>query len=356
MSGTEFKEDWRNWTIAVTGVNARAESPGPGCAVARCIREHPQFSGRVIGFGYDVLDAGLYARDLCHAGYLIPYPSTGQTALLDRIIEIHSRERIDVIIPCLDAEIQNFIGLRRVLSRMGIRMLLPSRDQFLLRAKDHLEAFCKSAGVMVPEGKTITNPGFFDTCEGEGWRYPLVVKGIYYDASIAYNAAEAKSAFYRLANTWGYPVLVQKVITGDEFNVSGIGDGSGALLGTVMMRKRALTDKGKAWSGVTVIDDALSEVAGKLVGALSWRGPLEIEVMKGEDGNIYLIEINPRFPAWIYLSHAVRRNLPVTLLKVLAGNADFDLAEPKTGTFFIRYAQELIVELPEYESMFVGGC
>lgn len=348
-------QDWRRWNVAVTGVNAHVESPGPGCAVARCLRECQEFRGRVVGLGYDVLDAGLYARDYCHGGYLVPYPSAGKDVLLERILQIHEVEQLDVIIPCLDAEIQNFIAIKGDLARVGIRMLLPNRMQFLMRAKDHLGAFCHSVGVLAPESKTLTNPGFFDTCESEGWEYPLVVKGIFYDAGIAHTAAEARIIFARLVSTWGYPVLVQKLVRGDEFNLSALGDGRGGLHGAVMMRKRGLTEKGKAWAGVTVADSDILDMASRLVKGLNWSGPLEVEVMKGHDGKIYLIEINPRFPAWIYLSHASGRNLPVALLRTLAGETDLKLPEAKPGTFFIRYAQELILELPEFESMMITG-
>lgn len=346
---------WQQWNIAVTGVNARAESPGPGCAVARCLREHKDFHGQVIGLGYDVFDAGLYARDLCHGGYLVPYPSAGQETLLQRIAEIHARERLDAIIPCLDSELQNFISLRRQLAQMGIKMLIPSRDQFLMRSKVQLSTFCQSIGVAVPRTKVITNPAFFDTCQSEGWHYPLVVKGVFYDAGIAYTPADARAIFARLVHAWGYPVVVQSLIEGDEFDLAGLGDGKGNLLGAVMMRKRGLTDKGKAWAGVTVIDEAIGAVATKLVRALSWRGPLEVEVMKDRQGRVHLIEINPRFPAWIYLSHAVGRNLPVALVQLMSQDKNIQLDEPRSGTFFIRYAQEVIVQLGEFEAMLVDG-
>ena len=47
-----------------------------------------------------------------------------------------------------------------------------------------------------------------------------------------------------------------------------------------------------------------------------WRGPLEVEVMRDHHGDYQLIEINPRFPAWIYLSAGVGRNLPLMLLQL----------------------------------------
>lgn len=343
---------WRKWNVAITGMNCNPESPGPGFAVARCLKEHNEFEGKVIGLGYDVLDAGLYASN---GAYLVPYPSAGKDSLLQRLREIHEIEKIDVIIPCLDAEIQNFIGIRKELAEIGIKMLIPNRQQFNMRAKDQLGNFCESIGVLAPESKTITNPAFFDDCENQGFEYPLMVKGIFYDAAMARNAAEAKAIMARLVNSWGYPILVQKLVYGDEFNLSAIGDGHCQMLGQVMMRKRALTDKGKAWAGVTVSEPGMAELAAKIIRGLAWSGPFEVEAMRTHDGDIYLIEINPRFPAWIYLSHAVGRNLPIALLQVLAADPDLDFAEQQTGTFFIRHAQELIVQLPEFEAMLIDG-
>lgn len=355
MQNTVLKRDWRHWTVAVTGINARAENPGPGMAVARCLMEHPEFRGRVVGLAYDALDAGLYAREYFAASYLIPYPSAGDEVLLERLEIVHDLESIDAIIPCLDSEMQNFIRLRGPLADMGIKMLIPSRDQFTMRAKDHLVELCHRVDIAVPKTKIVTDPGFFDSPGSEGFQYPLIVKGIFYDATIVRSAAEAKIAFGSLVQKWGYPCLVQSLIPGDELNLAGLGDGTGKLAGHVTMRKRAITEKGKAWAGVTVVDQAMLDVAEKLVGALLWRGPLEVEAIRGEDGRIYLIEINPRFPSWIYLSKAVDRNLPVAVLKLLNNQSDLALSPPRPGFFFIRHAQELVLDLAAFESVLMTG-
>lgn len=346
---------WKNLRIAVTGINAHAENPGPGLAVSRCLREHPDFEGAIIGLAYDALDAGLYDRENLDSAYLIPYPSAGEEALLERIAAIHAEEQFDVIIPCLDSELQTFIRLKDDLESLGVTMLIPSREQFNMRAKTHLVELCRSISVNVPRSKTLSDPSFFDRVEKEGFKYPLVVKGIFYDASIVYNVFEAKAAFARLAAKWGYPCLVQEVIKGDELNLAAVGDGAGGLSGYVMMSKRALTDKGKAWAGVTVEDEEMLKVSTTLVKALNWRGPLEVEAMRGQDGKIYLIEINPRFPSWIYLSHAVGRNLPCAVLKILTGE-EITMPQHKTGTFFIRYARELTMELEDFEAVLIMGA
>ena len=112
-------------TVAITGMNARADNPGPGVAVARCLRDAPQFTGRIIGLGYDALDPGLYLREYCDSAYLLPYPSAGDEAFMTSLRAIHDSEKIDIILPCLDAELPGMVRLTPQLDEMGIRYFLP---------------------------------------------------------------------------------------------------------------------------------------------------------------------------------------------------------------------------------------
>jgi len=342
-------------TIAVTGMNARADNPGPGVAVARCLREVVGFTGKIIGLGYDVLDPGLFQTQLTDAGYLLPYPSAGEEELLHRLHYIQEREQIDVLIPCLDAEILSLIHLQEQIAELGIKMLLPTEAQLQCRNKDRLHQFANQTGIKTPEQTPITSSSFFYDCAKKGWTYPLVVKGQFYDAGIAHNPEQAVGLFHRIAAVWGMPILVQKLIEGDEVNLTGLGDGNGKLLGAVMMRKRAVTDKGKAWAGMTVHDAGLLNAAEKLVAGLKWSGPLEVEMMRDKHGDYYLIEINPRFPAWIYLAKASGNNLPWALLEILQQQPLSELTPPVAGTLFIRYAQETIVSLADFEAMMMNG-
>jgi carbamoyl-phosphate synthase large subunit len=354
------RSHWSQWTVAVTGINAKPENPGPGCAVARCLSEASGFRGRVVGLGYETLDAGLYHPEDTDGGHLLPYPAAGSDALMERLEEVLEVDRIDAIIPSLDAELPNFIALRPALARRGVHMLLPGRPELRSRDKDRLPALCARAGVATPRVRQIGDPGFFGRCTGEeegSWRYPLVVKGVFYDAYVVHDAAEAAYRFGQIARTWGYPVLVQSHVAGEEVNLTALGDGTGALIGPVMMRKQALTEKGKAWAGVAIDDRDLLEAGERLMQALRWIGPLELEMLRDGAGTLHLIEINPRFPAWIYLSHGVGRNLPAALLALMHGVArdDLHLAEPRPGITFIRHARELIVRMEDIVSVSMNG-
>lgn len=343
-------------TIAITGMNAKPENPGPGLAVARSIREAYGDQARIVGLGYDVLDPGLYLSEYCDAGYLLPYPSAGEQQLLERLQYIQSLEHIDVLIPCLDAELMSFTRLQSELSTVGIRMLLPDREQLLARNKDRLDTLAQDAGVSYPETTNITNSNFFYGCHEQGWHYPMVVKGVFYDAVVVANADEGAAAFRRIAAEWGLPVLVQRYAKGHEVNLVAVGDGTGEMLGAVMMRKQAVTDKGKAWSGITIKDAQLEEVAQKLIQALKWPGPLEVEIMKeAQTGRYLLIEINPRFPAWVYLATASGVNLPAALVALIQGETS-SLAAPDVGKMMIRYALETVIDIETFEAMAIAGA
>ncbi len=360
MTARLVRRPWTQWTVGLTGVNARPDNPGPGCAVARCLSEAGGFRGRIVGLGYGTLDPGLYHPDDGDGGHLLPYPAAGADALMERLEEILAVEPLDAIIPSLDAELPNFIALQPELARRGVRMVLPGREQLRSRDKDRLPALCARAGVATPRVRPVSDPGFFERCTSEeegAWRYPLVVKGVFYDAYVVHDPAEAAYRFGQIARTWGYPVLVQAHVAGEEVNLTALGDGTGALVGPVMMRKQALTEKGKAWAGVAIDDGDLLAAGERLMQALRWSGPLELEMLRDAAGTLHLIEINPRFPAWIYLSHAVGRNLPAALLALQQGvrREDLPLSPPRPGVTFIRHAREIIVSMEEMVSVSMNG-
>ncbi|MDH5173105.1 MAG: ATP-grasp domain-containing protein [Gammaproteobacteria bacterium] len=342
-------------TVAITGMNARADNPGPGVAVARCLRDAPEFTGRIIGLGYDALDPGLYLREYCDAAYLLPYPSAGDEAFMTSLRAIHEAEKIDIILPCLDAELPGMVRLTPRFDEMGIRYFLPTPEQLRLRNKDRLPELARHAGIQCPEIKTVTHSGFFYQCQEEGWSYPMVVKGLFYGAHIVHSADQAVDAFREIAAQWGYPVLVQRLVEGEEYNLTAVCDGSGEMLGEVMMKKMAVTDKGKAWSGVSIFDQTLYDASAALIRAINWRGPLEVEVMRDNTGHYQLIEINPRFPAWIYLSAGVGRNLPLMLLQLILGQDIEKVPPARPGVLFIRHAIENIVPQSEFEAVIMNG-
>lgn len=343
-------------TVAVTGMSAIPDNPAPGIAVIDCLRRAFGNEIRIIGLGHDAFDAGLYLDNCCDAGYLLPYPRIGLEALYLRLSDIQHIEQIDIIIPCLDSELFLFSRLSERLSQLGIKTFLPNEFQLERISKSRLPELATIVNFNYPEVKPLFSPSFFDTCRLDGWTYPLVVKGIFYDARIAPTPEAGVIAFNEIANDWGLPILIQRFIDGEEYNLSAIGDGTGNMIGEVMMKKIAVTHKNKAYVGVTMHDDILITAAKKIIKELRWRGPFELEVMRDVDGTYHLIEMNPRFPAWISLSAGVGRNLPARLLELALKKNVGEISPPNTGTYFVRYARDEMVTIQQIESMSIDGC
>ncbi len=339
--------------IGVTGLNA-IDSPGPGVAVIRAIRDVYQYNVRIIGLSYEALEPGLYMHDLVDKTYQIPYPTAGTDSLWNRLMYIHEEENLQLIIPNFDAELFNFIKLREKLQSVGIATFMPDFEQFEARDKMKLAGFGKKYGFYVPEDKILNEFKELKKIEDD-FDYPIVVKGKFYDAIIANSMDQAEKAFHKLQAKWGLPIIVQEFIKGTEINIAALGDGKGNAISVIPMRKLYITDKGKAWAGITLDDDKLIELARKFISVTKWRGGCELEVMLTNDGKPYIMEVNPRFPAWIYLTAAAGQNQPASLVKMALGETLEPFSDYEVGKIFIRYAWDLITDVSEFQKISGNG-
>ena len=343
----------RKITVAVTGLNA-VDSPGPGVAVIRGIRDCEDFDVRIIGLSYESLEPGIYMEGIADKVYQIPYPAAGTQTLLSRLEYIHAIEKIDVIIPNFDAELYNFIKISPQLKDLGIATFLPTNEQFESRDKVNLFKFGEKHGFLIPKDKTIYDVSELSATAKE-FGYPLVVKGKYYEATVAYTLEQAQKAFHKLNAKWGLPIIVQEFISGTEVNIAALGDGEGNTISAVPMRKLFITDKGKAWAGITLEEQSLIDLAEKFIQATKWRGGFEIEIMRTQDGKPYIMEVNPRFPAWIYLTVGAGQNQPAALVKLALGEKVKPFTTYAVGKLFIRYAWDLITDVSEFQKISAFG-
>ena len=335
--------------VAVTALNA-IDSPGPGIAVIRSVRESKDFEVRIIGLSYEALEPGIYLHDIVDKTYQIPYPTSGTDVLLARLQHIQQIEKIDVLIPNFDAELFNFILISDNLRKLGIRTFLPGREEFEARDKVNLFRFCNKNNLPTPSDAIIYQ--IRDIAKvAEKLGFPLVVKGKFYDAVVCNSIDQAEKAFYKIQAKWGLPVIIQEFITGTELNVAVLGDGQGKTISIIPMRKLYITDKGKAWAGITIDDQVLTDIADRFIKATKWRGGCELEIMMTSEGKPYIMEVNPRFPAWIYLSAAAGQNQPEALVKLAMGQKVEPFTNYEVGKVFIRYSWDHIIDISEFQKI-----
>jgi carbamoyl-phosphate synthase large subunit len=237
----------------------------------------------------------------------------------------------------------------------GIKTPLLTKRTFDRRGKDKLFQLGKSAGVRVPRTIVVSDlVAAHEACEEIG--FPLLLKGKHYGAGWVTSPAEVTHMFHSLMAAWGGPVIVQAAVdgSGDEYDVVGVGDGQGGLLGSCSIRKIMLTANGKAFGGIVVADPALQESVEKIIKKLKWWGPFELEFVKGKQGH-ELIEMNPRFPAWTDFPSQIGCNLPAMLVDLMLSRPVAPAAVCEPGRLFIRHNLDLVGDISQLAELSRGS-
>jgi len=328
--------------IAISGLN-NTDNPAPGIPVMKSLqKEHT-----LIGLSYDPNEPGNY-MGLAQKVYLMPYPSQGFEILRQRLEYIQKEEGINAVIPNLDAELPLYIKYQKEIAAMGIQVCLPSLENFELRNKNKLDTLAKSLDISYPKTFEIHSEAeLYELLDQDNITFPLMIKGNYYKAYKAYNAKSAIEYFYTISNEWGLPVLVQELVQGEELNLVGVGDGKGKLAGAVAIKKLTTTDIGKIWTGVTIHNKLLMDIAHNFVAHTQWRGPFELECMVQGD-TVHLIEINPRFPAWIYFATEIGVNLPKMVVDIMANREIITQTSYPQNKMYVRYTGEFVTDFQDF--------
>lgn len=172
-----------------------------------------------------------------------------------------------------------------------------------------------SEGIPTPRFKKVEGLGDLERID---LRYPLFVKpcfegsskGVRLDSRIADQRSLIEKVGW-LLETYRSPVLVEEFVSGPEFTVGVLGNEEPFILGVMEIEIRG-TRSGEAIYSLEVkreweervryhcppaIDDALrrkiEEVAMKTYRVLGCRDVSRIDVRVGEDGEAYLLEVNP---------------------------------------------------------------
>ena len=193
-------------------------------------------------------------------------------------------------------------------------------------------------------------------CRQHDWRVWL--KGPYYDASRIPTWDTFTAVRNALTKVWSTEKLfLQAHVSGYEESVM-LSAYQGELLGAVSMRKRDITPEGKTWAGdVSEVPASFMEPLRQMVRDTNWTGGGELEMVRDAAGQLWLIEMNPRFPAWVHGATIAGHNLPALLVQAATGKKA--AKAPAHSAEFTRVVLEVPVRadypLPPLPEPFAGA-
>lgn len=329
-----------NATIFVSGVHS-GPSPSAGLGVARSLRAALP-SLHLVGVDYWAGSSGLH-HDVFDAIWLKPSWDLIEEDLYATEIDAEL-DAGACWIPTLDLEIA---WLARQLGERSGLLAPPSAG--LAQTMKPAPSIASALPLAQPPALDLaaSDDEIHAFCRAHSFR--VWVKGPYHDAVAVKSWRQLEATRAQLRKRWKTDRLsLQAHVRGyEESMVFAAADGT--LLDALYMRKRIVTHEGKTWAGrIYEPPDELYAALEAAVAKTKWTGGAEIEVLRDVDGQLWLMEWNPRFPAWIHGATLAGRNLPAALI-CRALDIPAPTRRPLTGRAeFTRVVTEVAVrdELP----------
>ena len=338
-------------------MNVILASVGRRNYLVRFFREALGPEGRVIG-----LDASTTAPALreCHRSHVVPPVS--DRSYIDRLVRIAEHESVTMIFSLNDVEIGVLVENRDYIeATSGATVYAPGPTAWAI-CSDKFQTwhFAVKHGLRSPS----TYLGLADTSaaitNGQ-LAFPLIVKPRFGSASNAIHLVETMEDLVPAFNDcakWGgaghetdsqltASAIAQELVDGKEYGLDVLFSRQGQVLGYAAREKLAMR-AGETDKAISVAPDMFEPFARELGSHLDHRGNLDCDILE-RDGDLYLLEINPRFGGGYPFTHLAGANHVAMLINDYVGTAPSPYGyEP--GLTFAKYDMLVDVTPPRGDS------
>jgi predicted ATP-grasp superfamily ATP-dependent carboligase len=289
----------------------------------------------------------------CSGRLWAPDPRVDRGAFADSLSELLVRGRYDLLLPGSDAALLAISEDRDRLSQLTT-IGLPEQEA-VLRCLSKIATFeCSEATELAapPTNVCRTADEVRDAATEIG--FPLLVKprmsarprGI----GLRQRSSRRVSSESELAATiedFGMPILVQRCLRGPVHSLGGVITDQGLVAGAHSRYVRTWPpDAGNVSCSVSLpLPAQLREAAATLLDRLGWRGIFELELMEKPDGNLGVIDLNPRVYGSLELAVHAGASLPVIWCDSLFDDALVsEIRDARAGVWYrwedadVRYA------------------
>lgn len=260
-------------------------------------------------------------------------PRADDATYIERLLELCTEWKIDVVVPTIDTELVPLALAREAFASKGIAIAVSSAE--LCRtfgSKRSTARFFASKGV--------ATPAIIDDLEAAD--FPMFAK--LDDSSRSVGAGRVDSFTAAVALRAKNPRYVfQPLVDGIEYTVDAFVDRHGKVLGVVPRRRLEVRD-GEVSKGLAVKDEAIiaavRDLCERTEGAY---GTMTVQLFVQPDGALQFIEVNPRFGGGYPLTMHAGADFALYLLADARGETLQYDDTWHDGTMMLRYDAEVIV-------------
>lgn len=283
------------------------------------------FKGKIISTDSNYLSAGFFLSDLY---YVIP--RYDNEFFIDNLLRIIKEQNIKVLMPSSGFDIYGYSDNYNLITDYGAIPIVSRRDVLEI-CRDKLLSY-QFLSNKFPFAFTTKYPEKIDT-------FPIIAKPRFGKGSnniiVIENKLDLEFVMRKFEN-----MIFQEYLPGTEYTVDVLSDLTEKPI-MAIPRIRIDTKAGISVKGKIVRNSMIENLCKNTAATLGIRGPSCIQLKESNNGELKIIEINPRFGGGTIFTTLAGANFPAMLLELVSNN---NLVIPEvTEITVLRYFEEIVL-------------
>lgn len=293
------------------------------------------------------------------ADYFILAPPAGHDGYIDWLEDTLGMNEIDCALSVNDFELSKWaLEVPRSDKFSSLIRLAPNLHE-LIEDKYRMAQWLQRSDVLTPS--TYLASEFFEcNVASESFRNGAITKGRYGSGSrgLSFNRLDSLQSAVanasmsvttrdgKLASNSKVAAaltVIQPKIVGQEYGLDIVSDFNGKFV-TVLSRQKLTMRGGETDKAVTCDSATFLNLGRRISELLLHRGLIDVDVIVDEDGQAWVIDINPRFGGGYPFSHLAGADIPSAYIDWTTGlNADQEAFTYETGVTSAKFIETAVV-------------
>jgi len=301
-------------------------------------------TGKLIAADTSIASAALHRAD---ASAIVPHPD--EATYIPVLLDLVKEHNVGLLVPLSDLDLVLLAGEHGRFSEVGCTVMTGSYSSVALCRDDaRFERLCEQT--RVANVKTLSLADF----ESRPF-FPCLVKPARKPAHTKPRLIRSRKQLLAYIALCAEPILVRECASGWSLHIDVYRSRDGVVR-CVVPRQELAARASSVEIAVASTDGALIAEVTRLVESLGdiW-GVLCCHCIRGEDGSVTFLGVDPRFGDGVHLSIAAGANLPAYLLEEVLGlPSTANAASVTDGMLMLRYDNAVFVQVDDRSSL--PGC